>query len=132
MSSQSTLVPKVLENSNSSPIGRQGGYLCTYNRITSQCFWIGMKKAIKQYIDESKTNLIRLSQQIYYNHCQFYETPERISMDFIQALPRSAGFDTIWLVVDKLSLCGHFNSVEVSIPCGGHGRDIHERSNMSP
>ena len=35
---------------------------------------------------------------------------ENISMDFIEALPRSKGSDTIWVIVDRLSKYAHFVS----------------------
>jgi hypothetical protein len=42
---------------------------------------------------------------------------EDISMDFIVGLPRTAkGFDSIWVIIDRLTKIAHFLSVEVKYP----------------
>jgi hypothetical protein len=42
---------------------------------------------------------------------------EDISMDFIVGLPRTAkGFDSIWVIVDRLTKIAHFLPVKASYP----------------
>ena len=109
----SPTVQKILSEFHDGAIGGHAGYLKTYKRIAEQYYWVGMKTDIKRHVNECKicqvcksSNLapsgllqpLPIPQQIF----------EDISMDFIEALPKSEGYDTIWVIVDRLSKYCHF------------------------
>lgn len=96
-----------------SPVGGHAGYEKTYQQAKRYLYWKGMKKNIKGYIKQC-----RVCQQ------KKYETmlPARllqplpiplkpwtdISLDFIEGLPNSQGFNVILVVVDRLTKYNHF------------------------
>ena len=109
----SAFIKTILSDFHDSPVGGHAGYLKTFKRVADQFYWIGMKGDIKRHVSEchicqtNKTNSLApagllqplpIPQNIW----------EDISMDFIEALPRSEGFDTIWVIVDRLSKYSHF------------------------
>ena len=109
----SPFINTILNEFHDSSVGGHAGYLKTYKRVAGQFYWVGMKGDIKRHVNEcqicqiNKTNSLSpagllqplpIPQNIW----------EDISMDFIEALPRSDGFDTIWVIVDCLSKYSHF------------------------
>lgn len=102
-----------MEEFHASPIGGYGGFLKTYKRISAELFWTGMKANVRKFVVACAT-----CQQNKYNTLsptgllQPLAIPEAIwddiSMDFIEGLPKSHGFDTILVVVDRLSKHNHF------------------------
>ena len=110
---KSTFINIVLSDFHNSPVGAHAGYLKTYKRIAAQFYWTGMKKDIKRHVSDcqvcqlNKTNSLAPAGLL-----QPLPIPENIwediTMDFIEALPRSEGYDTIWVIVDRLSKYSHF------------------------
>ena len=89
-------------------LGGHSGYLKTVNRMQHDFFWFGMKKDIKAYIktcevcqrikvDTSKP--IGLLQPLPILVKPWLD----ISMNFISSLPKSHGFEIIFVVVDRLT-----------------------------
>ncbi|XP_044500293.1 uncharacterized protein LOC123221524 [Mangifera indica] len=112
----SRLVPIFLAEFHSSPMGGHSGFLRTYKRISTVLYWEGMKSDIKQFVAEcevcQRTKYEALSPA---GLLQPLPIPSRIwedvSMDFITGLPKVKGFDTILVVVDRLTKYGHFMAV---------------------
>ena len=109
----SSLIPTILHTFHDSVIGGHSGQLQTYKRIATELFWEGMKSDIKSYIDQCpvcQQNKIQALSPA--GLLQPLPIPNRIwediSMDSIEGLPRSKGFDTILVVVDRLSKYAHF------------------------
>ena len=109
----SSFIKAILSDFHDSPVGEHASYLKTYKRVADQFYWTRMKGDIKQHVSKcqvceiNKTNSLApagllqplpIPQNIW----------EDVSMDFIEALPRSEGFDTIWVIVDRLSKYSHF------------------------
>ncbi|KAA0062470.1 Ty3/gypsy retrotransposon protein [Cucumis melo var. makuwa] len=113
LSKTSSFIPTILHTFHDSIIGGHSGQLRTYKRIAAELFWEGMKNDIKQYVDQchvcrqNKVQALspaRLLQPLPIpNHIW-----EDISMDFVEGLPCSKGFDTILVVVDRISKYAHF------------------------
>ena len=76
-------------------------------------YWVGMKKAIAYYgkaygiCQRNKTLVMSLARLL-----QPLQLPDKVwedlSMDFIDGLPKSKGYDVIYVVVDRLSKYAHF------------------------
>lgn len=98
---------------HSSPSGGHSGMDAIVSRIASVLYWKGMKKIARQFVRECE-----VCQRCKYDHSanpgllQPLPIPERIwsdvSMDFIEGLPKSAGKDVIFVIVDRLSKYAHF------------------------
>ena len=109
----SSVIPTLLSEFHNGAIGGHAGYLKTYKRLTSQFFWLGMKSDIKRHVTECQIcQQNKLSTLSPAGLLQPLRIPEKIwediSMDFIEALPKSEGSDTIWVIVDRLSKYAHF------------------------
>ena len=113
LSPTSTLIPLILADSHSSPVGGHFVFYKTLHRITQSFTWLKMRQHVKEFWQN-------------YEICQQYKTdcmksggllqplpiPTRmwadISMDFIEGLPVSNGYSVIMVVVDRLTKYGHF------------------------
>ncbi|KAA0032325.1 Ty3/gypsy retrotransposon protein [Cucumis melo var. makuwa] len=113
LSKTSSFIPTILHTFHDSVIGGHSGQLHTYKRIAAELFWEGMKNDIKQYVDQChvcQQNKVQALSPV--RLLQPLPIPNRIwediSMDFVEGLPHSKGFDTILVVVDRLSKYAHF------------------------
>lgn len=113
ISKNSALISNLLNEFHSTPSGGHSVFLRTYRRLAGNLYWKGMKKTIKEFV---------LSCDICQRHKYEATTPagllqplpipeqiwEDVSLDFIKGLPKSKRFDTILVVVDRLSKYAHF------------------------
>ena len=109
----STLVQKLLSEYHDSPVGGHSGEFKTYQRLAQEWFWCGMRKAVSKYVQSCQTcQQQKVSSLSPAGLLQPLPIPNRvwedISLDFVEGLPKSKGFDTILVVVDRLTKYGHF------------------------
>ncbi|GKC27989.1 retrotransposon protein, putative, ty3-gypsy subclass [Tanacetum coccineum] len=85
-----------------------------YYDLRDRYWWPGMKKDIAVYVSRCLTCLkVKAEHQRPSGLLQQPEIPEwkweGIAMDFVTKLPRtSSGYDTIWVIVDRLTKSAHF------------------------
>lgn len=109
----SSLIPVLLPTYHDSVFGGHSGFLRTYKRLTGELFWEGMKQTVKKYCDEclvcQRNKMMALSPA---GLLVPLEIPSKvwsdISMNFIEGLPKSKGYEVIFVVVDRFSKYGHF------------------------
>lgn len=113
LSPNSTLIPLILADSHSSPIGGHFGFYKTLHRIRQSFIWPKMRQTVKDFLKTC-------------NVCQQYKAdcmkpagllqplpiPTQswvdVSMDFIEGLPMANGHSVIMVVVDRLTKYAHF------------------------
>lgn len=101
----------MMKECHESRVGGHSDFLKTYRRIVREVYWKGMKKDVRDFVVRCG-----VCQQNKYlspqGLLQSLPIPELIwadiSMDFIEGLPKSEGWDTILVVVDRLSKYSHF------------------------
>ena len=106
--SETELRTQVLHLLHSSPQGGHSGFHKTYYRAKVEFYWAGMKNEIRQFIQECDNCQQNKSENVYPAVLlQPLPIPTRvwtnISMDFIEGLPRSEGYNVILVMVDRLS-----------------------------
>lgn len=78
----------------------------TYLRLAAELFWQGMRSSIGEYVKSCKVCLTHktlnastdgLLQPIPIPT----QTYDEVTMEFIEGLRRTRGWDTIWVVVDR-------------------------------
>lgn len=117
--SESGLIPSILEEFHSSPVGGHSGIKATLARLSTLFYWPGMHADVKDFIrrcDVCQYN--KYDPHSPYGLLQPLSIPhqvwEDISMDFITSLPPSANQTVIWVVVDRLSKFVHFVALPTS------------------
>ena len=113
LSPTSSLLPVVLADGHSSPSGGHFGYLKTLTRISAGFVWPGIRTSVKCFIwdyevcQRCKHETLRPAGLL-----QPLPIPQHIwtdiSMDFVEGLPLSQGYNVIMVVVDRLSKYAHF------------------------
>lgn len=98
---------------HASAVGGHSGFHATYNRVKRLFAWKGLKQQLKVFVQQclicqqAKTERISPAGLL-----QPLPIPKRpwavISLDFIEGLPKSGGYNTILVVVDKFSKYAHF------------------------
>ncbi|KAL4030269.1 hypothetical protein IC575_008505 [Cucumis melo] len=113
ISQSSKLIPQILHSYHDSAVGGHPGFLRTYKRISRELYWQGMKAVIKKYCAEclicqqNKTLCLSPAGLLLPLNIPTLVWSD-ISMDFVEGLPKAAGFEVIFVVVDRLSKYGHF------------------------
>jgi ferritin-like metal-binding protein YciE len=107
------LQKKILHALHTSAIGGHSGFHATYNRVKQLFSWPGLKEQVKQFVasclvcQQAKTERVA-----YPGVLEPLKVPDGfwqvVTMDFINGLPASSGFDCIMVIVDKLSRYAHF------------------------
>ncbi|XP_063935341.1 transposon Tf2-1 polyprotein isoform X1 [Daucus carota subsp. sativus] len=109
----SEFVLVLLREYHDSLTGGHAGETKTYLRLAQDWFWKGMRKDVTKYVqacDICQRN--KQSQQAPSGLLQPLPVPalvwEDITMDFIEGLPLSQGYNTVLVVVDRLTKYAHF------------------------
>lgn len=104
----SSLIPAILHTYHDSVFRGHSGFLRTYKRSTGQLYWEGMKSDIQKYCEECV--VCQRNKSLALTPAGLLlplEIPNKvwndISMDFIEGLPKAAGYEVILVVVDCFS-----------------------------
>jgi hypothetical protein len=103
----------VLQALHNSGLGGHSGNLVTYQKVKQLFSWPNMRKDVEAFVQRCT-----ICQQAKTEHCKLPgllkplpippEAWHTISLDFIEGLPHSYHYDTILVVIDKLTKYGHF------------------------
>lgn len=109
----SGLIPQLLAEFHSSPVGGHLGIKATFAHLLAVYFWSRMHLDVKQFVNQCATcQHNKYSTHAPYGLLQPLPTPnqvwEDISMDFITNLPSSTNKIVIWVVVDRSTKFAHF------------------------
>lgn len=111
------LIPTLLHTYYDSEFGGHFGILRIYKRLAGELYCEGMKLNVKKYCKEcwifqkNKTMVLscaglllplEIPNSVWSNIC----------MDFVEGLPKSSGYEVIFVVVDRFSKYGHFLSLK--------------------
>ena len=117
LSRSSQFIQQILREYHDGVMGGHSGILKTIKRIQQGFYWPKMKVDVKKYVAECS-----VCQQHKYSTLkpagllQPIELPKliwsKVSMDFIEGLPKSEGANVILVVVDRLSKYAHFLSLK--------------------
>ncbi|KAD2805327.1 hypothetical protein E3N88_38704 [Mikania micrantha] len=111
---------KILDEAHKTRYSIHPGATKMYQDLKKHYWWPGMKFNVMQYVNRGLTCAqVKAENQKPYGRLQPLEIPkwkwEHITMHFITKLPRTAqGYDTIWVVVDKLTKSAHFLPIHES------------------
>lgn len=111
--STSSIIPTLLFEYHNTASSGHNGDLKTYLRLATDWYWPGMRKKIAQYVRECEIcQKQKSSRQHPSGLLQPLPIPtqvwEEITMDFVEGLPKSGGFDCVLVVVDRLTKYAHF------------------------
>jgi hypothetical protein len=93
-----------------------------YQDLKQHYWWTKIKIEITRYVATCDTSRrVKAIHMKTAGPLQYFPIPtwkwEDISMDFIVGLPRTAkGFDSIWVIIDRLTNIAHFLLVKVKYP----------------
>jgi len=109
---QTTLIAKHHEHPQAGPSGTAK----TTEPISRRYYWPNIREDIKQFIKNCNTRQrTKVVRHVPYGLLQSNEAPDRpsksIAMEFITDLPKSEVYNTILVVIDRLTKMSHF------IPC---------------
>ena len=109
----SDLIPSILKEFHMGVVGGHSGFFRTFKRITQDLYLVGMRGDSKKFVAEcgicQQNKTLALSPAGVLQPLAVLDLIwEDITMDFIEGLPRSAGYDSILVVVDRLSKYAHF------------------------
>jgi hypothetical protein len=110
----------ILELFHDSPCAGHFGQAKTFELVSREFYWSGMRKFINSYLRSCDVcNRTKSSRHVPYGQLKSLPIAEKpwasISMDFVVDLPISNGFDSIWVVVDRLTKYAHFVPINKTI-----------------
>jgi hypothetical protein len=91
-----------------------------YHDLKATYWWYGMKRDVAEYVALCDTcQRVKAEHQRPVELLQPLQVPEwkweEITMDFIVGLPRTqSGYDSIWMIVDRLTKVAHFIPVKTT------------------
>jgi hypothetical protein len=111
---------RVLQNKHDHPISGHFGQNKTIKLICQEYVWPGLRDFVKSFC-KSCTNCLRSKSQRHQPYGLLKQLPilekpwNSISMDFIEKLPTSSGYNAILVIIDCLSKQGIFIPTTVNI-----------------
>ena len=113
------LQQKIISSRHSHPAVGHPGQAATFELISRDFWWPGIRKTIARYIRNCETcQRIKPVRHAPYGYLKPLEVPQRrwesISLDLITGLPSSNSFDAVLVVVDRLTKMAHF------VPCNSN------------
>ena len=111
------LKEKILEEGHKTPYTVHPGGTKMYLNLKENFWWNGMKKDVAEYVQKCLTcQLVKAEHQRPAGLLQPLPIPcwkwDQITMDFVTGLPKTRGFDSIWVIVDRLTKSAHFLPVK--------------------
>jgi hypothetical protein len=91
-----------------------------YHDLKATYWWYGMKRDVADYVALCDTcQWVKAEHQWPAGLLQLLQVSkwkwEEIAMDFIMGLPRTqSGYDSIWVIVDRLTKVAHFIPVKIT------------------
>src|SRR6266542_3373733 len=110
----------ILREAHESAYSIHPGSTKMYQDLKEHYWWCGMKRDIAEYVALCDTcQRVKAEHQRPAGLLQPLKVPEwkweEISMDFVVGLPRTqSGYDSIWVIVDRLTKVAHFIPVKES------------------
>jgi hypothetical protein len=109
----SALRTKVISAFHDSVVGGHSGITTTYQRVKRMLWWQGLKTDVESFVKQcSVCQQAKSEKQLPTGLLQPLHVPtgayKDITIDFIEKLPNSEGYDTILVVVDRFSKYAHF------------------------
>ena len=114
------LQKRILDEAHLSRYSIHPGNNKMYQDLKQRFWWTRMKREIARYVSECDTcQRVKASHLRSAGLLQPLSIPswkwEDISMDFIVGLPKtSKGYDSIWVIVDRLTKSAHFLPVKTT------------------
>jgi hypothetical protein len=107
------LQQQIIKAFHSSPLGGHSGIPATTKRVQEFFAWPGLRQHVESFIRSCPTcQKAKVEHVKYPGLLQPLETPSSawqvISLDFVEGMPLSYGFDCILVVVDLFSNYSHF------------------------
>lgn len=111
--SSSLIIPLLLQEFHNNPMGGHNGVLKTYEQLAREVNWKWMKALMLTYVLDCTVcqqakyltlSPVGLFQPLYIPDVVWMD----MSMDFVDGLPKSEGFEVILVVVDRLSKYAYF------------------------
>ncbi|WVZ78975.1 hypothetical protein U9M48_026610 [Paspalum notatum var. saurae] len=117
LGNNSAIQTKIIAALHSTPIGGHSGINTTYYRVKKLFAWKGLKSHVESFVKQcsvcqqakhSLTHPAGLLQPLPIPNGAWQD----ISMDFIEGLPKSEGFNAILVVVDRFTKFAHFIAIK--------------------
>jgi hypothetical protein len=107
------VIVKNLDSLHASPVGGHFGILVNLCRVKGLFYWKNLKASVRAYIQECVIcQRVKPDRAKYPGLLAPLPVPDQfwqmVTMDFIDGLPRSGRFNSVLVVVDKLSRYAHF------------------------
>ncbi|KAL5540026.1 hypothetical protein UlMin_046190 [Ulmus minor] len=111
---------EILYDAHNTPYSVHPGTTKMYQDLKKHYWWHGMKRDVAKYVEKCLTcQQVKAEHQRPGGELQPIKVPEwkweEIAMDFIVGLPKTTNkYDSIWVVVDRLTKSAHFLPVRTT------------------